>query len=162
MDELAMSTVVRLLCLLLFYNAVSTTAHASLLTTIKHSIVQSENSEPSESTQAPSDAFSKVYFHQKFSSNGSQPQLVNTKVNSNANLTSSETQNYGWGEPSSFSTNIDHSDNDRDEDDDGPSGISKRQVHYPPVPMDVINRGDDDDRPANGRARILFQILDLN
>lgn len=76
-------------------------------------------------------------------------QAVNATVHG-GNLTSSETVNYYGYEPSGTSTGWMHGYvpvmNVHTIDDGYPAtgnGINKRHVHYPPVPMDVINADDD-------------------
>lgn len=86
-------------------------------------------------------------------------QAVNATVHG-GNLTSSETVNYYGYEPSGTSTGWMHGYvpvmNVHTIDDGYPAtgnGINKRHVHYPPVPMDVINADDDS---QNGNLDLLF------
>lgn len=75
-------------------------------------------------------------------------QAVNKTVNG-GNLTSSETQNYYGYEPTGWihgyvPTPLSHS-----LDAGIPVGINKRHVHYPPVPIDVINSDNDNEQNGN-------------
>lgn len=81
-----------------------------------------------------------------------------------ATLNSEHSTESGPEEPdtqTSYSTSIDHGDLggsggsglvDHLREPPASSGITKRNVHYPTIPSDVINeRDDDDDVPANGK-----------
>lgn len=124
-----------------------------------------------------SNGSSRIYFHQTFSDVKThdvqnepdddeqlhQQQSPQTnRTYSEATVNSEQSTESGPEEtdiPISYSTSIDHGDLsgtsvsaiDRLREPPASSGITKRNVHYPSIPSDVINDRDEDDTPANGK-----------